>query len=165
MSEATIQTAVLSFGSNVIDSLAGLPASTGTTAVLNQFKEDDTITPTTPVPATKIHSQELTIGGGGTTDLDFTSLVGSQDNFDASTPGLKLQFIYVKNKGSNPVSLDPAQANGYDDFNNGLLLEIQAGSKYCQSFNDKLIDVSATKKILRFTGTIAEKHDVTLIFG
>ncbi len=163
MAESTIQQSVTDWAATVTDLLAGLDASIDLDTILDQFKNTETLTPTTTPKHAKVHAVDFTITGSFN-DIDLTALAGTQDDFDAT--GLKLQFIYFKNEGTAEMDVDPATpATPYASFNNGVKKEINGGCQYQESFNDKLDAVAGGAKILRINGTATQTGKLMLIFG
>lgn len=114
----------------------------------------------TPVVSELIVYPILTIGGGGTTDIDLTAAQGSDGAVDCS--GKKLIALLLDCQAiAHQVAVTTGAANGYT-LNGAtchpggfiLLGPLAAG-----------IAVDGTHKVIRLTGTAAETPKLAALFG
>lgn len=129
-----------------------------------------------PEPAA-IVTKEVTIGGGGTTDLDLTDapIIGAVDGSGNPTDGEDLTdsklmacfFSTLRSSGTNAaaVTVLPHATNGYALWGSGNEVDIPADSTIGFFVeNSSLPAVSSTAKVIQFSGTSGDKVRVILVF-
>lgn len=132
----------------------------------NQLNPDEiTYGPATSPPADQYEDDEQTItGGANTADLtDLTDLEGTA--MDGT--GRKLQEIRVQCPSSNTavVVVSAGDSNGLDLFGSGNSVEVVQGGLLVMRFNDKLDDIGASDKDIKFAGTNGDTYQTEYVLG
>lgn len=139
---------------------AELPGVGGTVLNYTQLKQTKRLTASSTPPATKVYGEKIT----SSTALDLTALVRSIGG-TIDTTGLKLQYLHLENlSAANTVTVADGDANAYQ-IAAGQSIVVPAGGFLALFFNDKLADVDATHKAIKFTATAGQSYDLLLVFG
>lgn len=102
------------------------------------------------------------VTGAKTIDLRALYTVG---NGTGDANGLKLQGMYFKNLGANPMTIVGGASNGYDLFGASGSLAVPAGGVFSMSFADASPDVSDTDKTIDISGTGSQTFELAMILG
>ena len=128
-----------------------------------------TLTASTTPAATKNFSDDVALSDGGGT-LDLTSLAGPAST-TATFSGLKVQLIKLACPIGNSAGITVAKgdSNAYNLFGednaSSETVEVLPGTAHEMFQNDKLEDVDATHKNVKFTGTGTDTIRVQLVAG
>lgn len=135
----------------------------------------------TPSPApTTLITRDVTIGGGGTTDIDLSTapIVGAvdgdgepYDREDLTTGGTKKLlacfFSTHRTTGTNAalVTIKPHGTDGYPLWGSGNEVDLLPNAAICmECTNSGNQAVNSTNKVIQFAGTAADKIRVILVF-
>ena len=125
-----------------------------------------TLTSTSPVPATKVFSGQVTLSGGA---LEFQLDTLTDLEGDALTlTGLKVQLAFFRNQGGNAViDIEDGTANPYFLFSDaaGQKVSLLAGQAILLFGNEASPDVGSGASDIKLTGTGSEKIDVIIVAG
>lgn len=117
----------------------------------------------TPSPAT-IYSGDVYALSSGAKSIDLRALY-TVGNGLGDANGLKLQGMYFKNLGANPMTIVGGASNGYDLFGASGSVAVPAGGVLVMFFNDASPDVSGTDKTIDISGTGSQTFELALILG
>lgn len=147
---------------------SGAPAASAgqTTVTQSAWNINDRLEATSTPPVDSGVAIEGTIGGGGTTDLDLTSLTGLNSaayNFS----GKKIQALLFRtpSTATGAQTIGPGAANGYALFGGTVALPNSPGEQFVKKWKDTLPDVDGTHKVVRVTGTAGETYQLVLVAG
>lgn len=125
-----------------------------------------TLTASTTVPVTKVHSADHALTAGAET-LDLTALghlLSSTEDFT----GLKVQFILIVATAGNAAALkfEPGAATAYNIFGSATgEISVPPGGIEMFFGNDALPDVAAGAKHIDVSGTGTDSYDIIIVAG
>ena len=132
--------------------------------------DEGTLNASSTPAVSQTFSDTIALAAGAGT-LDLTSLAGPSSTTIDFT-GLKVQLIKIKTPPTNAGSIIVEHkdgATGYnlfgDDNTSDESIEVPPGSVMEFKYNDKLEDVDATHKDLKFTGTGTDGMQMILVAG
>lgn len=163
---STLTNTVFRFFSSAREVFDDAP-STSEGIVHDAFNRSLTFTPDDEAePWSKYFGAELTIGGGGTYDLDLTALVDTE-NLTIDTAALRPRAIRLFTPDTNAAAIILATgiANGYTPFNGGYNLPVDVNAAVQWKFGGTLAFPTASSKLIRFSGTAADTIEIELWFG
>ena len=124
---------------------------------------------TTTVPSTKAYNASGALTDGAAT-LDLTALYTYQ-NQALDLSGLVVQAIMLQNRGSNVMTFDTGDTNGYDIFGaatGSITLPAANGTYYPTVWfftANGLEDIDATHKTIDIAGTGTDAYKIVLVAG
>jgi hypothetical protein len=149
----------------VLDSAATPAASSPQARTVTQNAYNTAVqgTPTTTPAVTGCSFKSDTVGGGGTTDIDLTSMPGVTATQTANAK--KVQGFKFLNDSDSPLVLTPGPSNGYELGGAGWSETVWPGGEYFVRTNNGPAAVDGTHKIIRVTGTAGKAFRWGLTFG
>ncbi len=127
--------------------------------------DEVTYTPSSSPPADQYEDDEQTITGGSN-ETDLTSLTDLEGTAMDGT-GRKLQEIRIQCASTNTavVVVSAGDSNGYDLFGAGKSINVVQGGLIICRFNDKLDDVGASDKTIKYAGTNGDTYQTEYVLG
>lgn len=169
MAEPVNNTATLQVVFQALEDLSGIDGVTTPQFTYNGFNVARTnfTSASTPV-VDRVSYQTYAIGGGGTTDIDLTALLSSQNAIDGT--GKKVQAILVKSKaGNDMVTVGPGASNAYAPWGASNEVDIYATASlagFAVAYQPEgLPDISGSAKNIRITGTAGDEVDIAIWLG
>lgn len=141
----------------------GVDASSSPTIRQNGFDFSSTISATSTVPATKCAFDSAALVAGAYT-LDLSNTVGTL-GATVDMTGLKVQFILVKNTGSNRITMSQGGSNPYNLGGASFTIPIEAGQTIGLYGADVNPDVASGAKNIAFAGTGTDTFNFIVVAG
>jgi hypothetical protein len=163
MTAPQVVNATLNFGFTVTEALQGIGDVAGNQ---NNFVHSGLsrllqLSPTTVPPAANYVLFSGVIGGGGTVDIDLTAAPTTQGAFDMT--GLSVHALAVVNAATHDFTVAPGASNAYS-LPETLTVHANGGRAW-RFYPAVLVDVDATHKMIRITGTAGDAVLLGLLLG
>lgn len=137
---------------------------TGGGVVLSEGFAADTrrLGPTTDPIADRCSYSTQVIAGGGSTNVDFSALHGTQIDFNAQ--GRSIKYLFVRNRGAHNLSVGPAAATPLEPFGPGNTPQFPPGATV-SLYLPGGVPVNGLAYLLKLTGTAAEESELAVVVG
>lgn len=135
-------------------------ASQAASLIHDAYNESGTLTSASSVPVTK-HAQFLLTLSAGAATINLASLTSTNGALVDGT-GLKMQFIRIKNLGSNNMTFAEGASNGYAI---GSSIVVPAGGVAQFFFNEGLPDIASGDRTIDVSGTLVETAEISIVMG